>query len=57
MTTSRQYPALPLFGLLFLLVFPLSRAQAQVGAVADPVRAGEGMVVSAERHATAAGQD
>jgi len=56
MTTSRQYPTLPLFGLFFLLVFPFSEAQAQVGAVADPVRAGEGMVVSAERHATAAGQ-
>lgn len=56
MTSSRQHPALQVFGLLFLLIFPFSNAQAQVGAVAEPVRAGEGMVVSAERHATAAGQ-
>lgn len=56
MTTPRQRPTLQLFGLLFLLVFPFSSAQAQVGAVAAPVRAEEGMVVSAERHATAAGQ-
>lgn len=37
------------------LVFP-SGASAQVGAVADPVESDRGMIVSAERHATAAGR-